>query len=134
MIRNVLREAVVALGWSWCGAYTFLGMLILLSPVIDPDLPQQIQSGRGSALQFVAAIIVLSAVASALFKEPKWLVIFATAVATVFGIIGTWLVFADQNEYWALLILLFTFVSFYATGMYLVLTALFMSVWFSFRR
>ena len=134
MVRNVLREDVVALGWSWCGAYTFLGVLILLSPVLDPDLPQRIQSGRGSALQFVAAIIVLVAVASALFKEPNWPVIFATSVATVFGIVGTWLVFADQNAYWALLILLFTFVPFYATGMYLMLTALFRSVWFTFRR
>ena len=124
----------MTLGWSWCGAYAFLGVLILLSPVLDPDLPPNIQSGRGSALQFVAAIIVLAAVASALFKEPNWLVIFATAVATVFGIVGTWLVFADQNAYWALLIFLFTFVPFYATGMYLVLTALVRLVWFSFRR
>ena len=76
----------------------------------------------------------LAAVASALFKEPNWPVIFATSAATVFGTVGTWLVFDDQNAYWALVIWLFTFVPFYATGMYLLLTALFRSIWFAFRR
>ena len=114
----------MALGWTWCGAYNLLGVLIMLTPVLNPDLPASIQSSRGSALQFVAAIIALAAVVPAFFKEPNWLVISATAVATVFGIVGTWLVFATRNPYWAVLIFGFTFVAFYATGVYLSLVSL----------
>lgn len=114
----------MALGWAWFSAYTLLGVLIMLTPLLGLDLPASIQSGRGSALQFVAAIIALAAIVPALLKDPNWLAISATSVATVFGIVGTWLVFAVHNPFWAVIIFGFTFVAFYATGAYLLFVSL----------
>ena len=119
-----MHDSFRSLGWAWFAVFCLLGLLVALAPLIDARLSPLIEPGHGTALQLVAAVIFLAAIIPSLLKENDWLVICSTGAATMFGIIGTWVVLEGENSYLAWLVFAVSFAALYAAGAYLLLAAL----------
>lgn len=117
-------DALTALGWSWVSVFSLLGLAIAFSALPVPVLTALTQPGRGTSLQLIAAVIFLAAILPSLLKETSKLVICATAMATLFGIIGTWFVLAGENSLLAWAVFGAALFALNLTGLYLLATGL----------
>ncbi len=98
------------IGWTWLAASVLVGCLILAAPLAGPESSEWLNSGRGTAMQFVGGGAFFAAVFPAFATRQYRLMTWGALVGAAFVYVGTALILREQNPILLALIIYLTII------------------------